>query len=170
MFQKGDLVVHPKYGTGTVSNVRTMSYKGVERTYFCIALTHNRGEVMIPADRVEQAGLRQPLRDTRLVEEVMETLPQALSDDARLRQLEIEDGLHSGDSLRLMQTLRDVCWREQMTKLSYKDRQLKESALNKLFEELTLGLSTPSETLKQTLERIIEQAMQRHIAVAGGSG
>ncbi|MFN8375445.1 MAG: CarD family transcriptional regulator [Anaerolineae bacterium] len=169
MFQKGDVIVHPKYGVGTVSDVRTMSYKGSERQYFCISLIHNRGELMIPKDRVEQAGLRLPLRDTAIFEAIMKDSPHTLEDDPRIRQQVIENKLNSGDYRQLMETLRDLCWREHIAKLSVKDRQLKESALNRLYEELTLGTAMTGEAAKHTLADIIESAMQRHLAAGVGA-
>lgn len=163
MFQKGDVIVHPKYGVGTVLDIRTMSYKGTERTYFCISLIRNRGELMIPVDRVEQAGLRLPLRDTTLLQSIMEDVPGTFEEDPRLRQIDIENKINSGDYQLLMQTLRDLCWREHITKLSTKERQLKESAVNKLLEELALNQLTTMDVLKRTVEAIIETAMQQHL-------
>jgi CarD family transcriptional regulator len=169
VFQKGDVIVHPKYGVGTVLDIRTMSYKGTERTYFCISLIRNRGELMIPVDRVEQAGLRLPLRDTTLLQTIMDDVPQAFEEDPRLRQIDIENKINSGDYQLLMQTLRDLCWREHITKLSTKERQLKESAVNKLLEELALNQMTTMDVLKRTVEAIIETAMQRHLEHAASS-
>jgi CarD family transcriptional regulator len=163
VFQKGDVIVHPKYGVGTVLDIRTMSYKGTERTYFCISLIRNRGELMIPVDRVEQAGLRLPLRDTTLLQTIMEDVPQTFEEDPRLRQVDIENKINSGDYQLLMQTLRDLCWREHITKLSTKERQLKESAISKLLEELALNQMTTMDVLKRSLEAIIETAMQHHL-------
>jgi CarD family transcriptional regulator len=163
VFQKSDVIVHPKYGVGTVLDIRTMSYKGTERSYFCVSLIRNRGELMIPVDRVEQAGLRLPLRDTTILQTIMEDTPQTFEEDPRLRQIDIENKINSGDYRLLMQTLRDLCWREQITKLSTKERQLKESAVNKLLEELALNPAMTMDVLKRTLESIIEAAMQRHL-------
>jgi RNA polymerase-interacting CarD/CdnL/TRCF family regulator len=166
LFQKGDAIVHPKYGAGTVLDIRTMNYKGTERRYFCIALVHNRGELMIPEDRLEQAGLRFPLRDASRIQAVMEEPPQPLEDDPRARQLELEHKINSGDNEVLMRMLRDLCWREHTAKLSLRDKQLKDSALNKLLEELALDQSTTADAVKLMLEHIIENAMQKHLAVA----
>jgi CarD family transcriptional regulator len=169
LFQKSDVVVHPKYGAGTVSDIRTMTYKGRERVYFCISLIHNRGELMIPLDRVEDAGLRLPLRDTTLLQTIMEDTPQPLDDDPRMRQLDIETRFNSGDYRVVMETLRDLCWREQQTKLSVKDRQLKDSAFSRLCEEFALNPAIAAENLAQTLERIIKTAMEHHLARAAGT-
>lgn len=169
MFQKGDVIVHPKYGAGTVSDIRTITLKGSERRYFCISLIHNRGELMIPEDRLEQAGLRLPLSDTTMLQTIMEAPPQVLEDDPRIRQQVIENRLNSGDYRLLMETLRDLCWREHIAKLSVKDRQLKESALNRLYEELTVSSTMTSETAKRTLGDIIESAMQQHLSASAGA-
>lgn len=168
MFNPGDIVVHPKFGAGTVQDIRTLDYHGTERRYFCIELVEGRGTLMIPMDRVEHTGLRLPMRDTRLIEEEMNKPPQPLVDDHRLRQAQLEKKIYSGDSRLVAQTLRDLCWRARSTKLSFTDHKLKENAFSVLLQELSLDSFLPAATIRLTIEAIIERAMQSHLAVDAG--
>lgn len=166
MFKTGDKVVHPKHGSGVVTDRRTMMYQDAEREYFCIELMDGRGSVMIPVDRVEETGLREPIRDTGLIMQVMNTTPEVLTDDNHLRQTGIETRISSGSALLLIQVLRDLCWRETTQHLSPTDKKLKESVLAKLMQELAMNRTLIAATIKPSIETIIQQSMEMHLANA----
>jgi RNA polymerase-interacting CarD/CdnL/TRCF family regulator len=119
---------------------------------------------MIPVERVEDVGLREPIRDTTLIRQVMDSTPEKLDDDARTRQLGIEEKISSGNIQLLAQALRDLCWRETVMQLSPTDRKLKQNAVAKIVEELTLDPLLLTATAKTNIETIIEESMQMHLA------
>lgn len=162
MFKTGETIVHPQYGAGVVVELRTITYQGRERNYFCIELLEKRGTLMIPAEDIEQAGLRLPMEDTRLLQEIFARPPEVLSDDPHTRQLHIEKNLNSGNLSQVIQTLRDIYWRENSHKLSFTDRKLKEQMLARIIEELALNPGHKVGAVKLALESMIEAAMQNH--------
>jgi CarD family transcriptional regulator len=164
LFNIGDSVVHPKHGSGVVTKRRTLQSSSGEREYFCIELVDGRGSVMIPIDRLEEAGLREPLQDIYQIQQIMEMPPDILVDDIHVRQTAIEGKLSSGDAHSLVEVLRDLSWRETVLHLSPTDKKLKEGALSKILQELGLNRRLVIATTRQNIETIIHQAMQRHLA------
>lgn len=164
MFKPGDAVVHPKHGVGVVVSQRTIQYRGSDREYFCIELVGGRGSVMIPVERVEEAGLRHPIQDINLIRQVMGDTPSALVDDTHTRQSGIEEQLGSGNIERLIQALRDLSWRETVQHLSPTDRKLKESALTRILQELASNPMMVMTNVRHSIEDIIQQSMQMHLA------
>jgi CarD family transcriptional regulator len=164
LFNIGDSVVHPKHGSGVVTKRRTLQSNSGEREYFCIELVDGRGSVMIPIDRLEEAGLREPIQDIYQVQEIMEMTPEILVDDIHARQTAIEGKISSGDAHLLIQVLRDLSWRETVLHLSPTDKKLKEGALSKILQELGLNRRLVISTIRQSIDAVIQQSMQMHLA------
>jgi CarD family transcriptional regulator len=166
LFNVGDSVVHPKHGTGVVTERRTIQYSDHQQSYFCIELTEGRGSVMIPVERVEQVGLREPIRDLTLIRQVLDSTPETLLDDPRIRQAGLEALTSSGSIERVATALRDLCWRETVSHLSPTDKKLKESAISKIVQELALNPLMVITTVRMNIEQIIQETMQAHLALA----
>ena len=58
MYDVGDKVVYPQHGAGVVVRRERKIVVGVEREYLTIQILHNDMTVMVPADGVEEAGIR----------------------------------------------------------------------------------------------------------------
>ena len=164
MVEIGDKVVHLRYGAGTVTGQRVMRRQGIRRPHYEITLADATGTLLIPEDAIEDAELRPALRDTNLIENVMEAPPDALHDNHRTRQGTIEKKLNSGQPVDIAQVLRDLTWRELTGKLTGTDRRLRKSALERLVGEIALGASQTSEAIQTRLDCIVDAAMQRHLA------
>jgi RNA polymerase-interacting CarD/CdnL/TRCF family regulator len=160
MFTTGDIVVHKRYGAGTVVGMRTLQRKGKDRRYFCIEMAGEAGTLMIPDGNVESDDLRMALNDTTLIKEVLFNPPEDLTDDHRLRKTTIETKLSTRNPRQVVQVLRDLCWREKIAQLTTTDERLKRSALDTLLKEL--NLNPKMQQAKQKVDDLIEQAMHHH--------
>lgn len=163
MFNTGDNVVHPRHASGIVTKRRTIQYQGDERDYFCIDLVEGRGSVMIPVERLDEAGLREPIYDIRQIQQIMEMTPDTLVNDIHVRQSAIEGKIRSGDAGSLIQVLCDLCWRETVLHLAPTDQRLRESILVQIIQELKFNRRLAVTTIRQNLETMIQQAMQRQL-------
>lgn len=168
MLEVGDAIVHLRYGAGTVTGTRTVTRDGEERLYYCIEIVNNAGTLLIPQDQIDEADLRYALGDTTLIERVMENPPEELDDKHQIRQSAIEKKLHSRNPRLIVQALRDLTWRQYTGRLTGTDKRLRDSAFEKLVNELTLSTSMAADTARDRVNHIIEDAMQHHQASAGG--
>lgn len=165
MFERGEHVVHPRHGAGTIVGTRTIERDGVPCRYRCIELLDDQGTVMIPEDQLEQAGLRKAIADARLIRTIMRRSPKTLPDHYRLRQERLKAKIASGDPRQLIQALRDLCWRERHRSLSSTDIALKTRAFRLLAHELALKSALEVDAAQNRLDAIIRKAMQAHLTV-----
>jgi len=166
-FKVGDRIVHLRYGAGIVIEPRIIERDAETCEYFCIELCSDRGVLMIPVSNVDDDEIRLAMSDANLIREIMHTPPAPLVDDHRVRQNEIKAQIKSGDPRQLVQVLRDLCWREQIGKLTFTDSQLKDKVHRLLAQELALNPSVAIESARNRIAAIIENAMQTHLAKHG---
>ena len=166
MFETGDLIVHPRYGAGTIKGMEPLQFDGEERTYYCIELVGDQGRLMIPEERMDGAGLRTAIADVQLIRDIMGEPPQDLANDHRERQAKIETEIATGDPRQIIGALRDLAWRERHGKLTVADGRLKSRVLQMVACELALHLSFDVEIARERLTAIIHNAMQSHQAAA----
>lgn len=162
MFAAGDTIVHRRYGAGTVIGIRKMERKGQERRYFCVEMIDEAGTLMIPENQIEADDMRPAITDTRLIRQVLFKTPEELTDHHRSRQTRIEEKLNTRDPRKIAQVLRDLCWRQQNSKLTATDIRLKKLALTSLIQELLLNPSFTLSKAEQRMEHLIEEAMAHH--------
>lgn len=164
MYEVGENVVHPRYGSGTVTEIRKFTVEGEEKRYVCIELVGDGGTAMIPISYLDDAGIREANTDLELVETIMGKVPNELQDDYRKRQSEIERKLKNGNFRKMVQALRDLAYRERVNKLSQGDMRLKDRLLTKIVHELSLNPRYKIASLKEKVQRITILAMDTHTA------
>jgi RNA polymerase-interacting CarD/CdnL/TRCF family regulator len=161
-FKRGDCVVHPRHGAGTMAGVRIIVRDGKKRRYHCVELIGDRGTVMIPEEHIADAGLRIAIADVDLIRNVMYALPDELPNDYRIRQSCIREKIASGDPRQLVQALRDLCWRERHKRLNATDTELKTRAFLLITYELAVKSALEVDAARRRLNGIIRKAMQAH--------
>lgn len=166
MFEPGDTVVHARHGTGIVQERRTIERDGTPRDYLCIELTSNNSLLMIPLDTLDEDELRDAEADFELVRDALVKPPETLENDHRERQSKIRSMLKSRDPRQLTRALYDLCWREYVNKLTFTDTQLRDQAYSLLSQELALNSTGAANDARRRIERLIDQAIERHAKVA----
>jgi len=58
MYERGDQIIHPRYGAGTVIGERELTFQGRTRAYHIVELVGERGEVMIPVEMATNMNIR----------------------------------------------------------------------------------------------------------------
>ena len=69
----GDKVVYPMHGAGEITGIEENEVGGVKDSYYVFRLPVGNMKLMLPVDKVAEAGLR-PLIDAAQVDEVIEVL------------------------------------------------------------------------------------------------
>ena len=168
MLEKGEQVVHARYGAGVVQGIREMTFAGKTRRYYCIELLDGQGQVMIPEDAVDEADIRTDIVEADFIRRIMNNEPLDLSNNYRTRQANIQKKVASGSPRQVIQALRDLCWRERERSLTITDSRLKTRAMRLVAQELALHLKLDLDTATQRLNEIIRQAMHTHQEVSTG--
>lgn len=162
MFQTHDHVVHPRHGAGTITGTRMITLGDKERRYYCIALVKNDSTVMVPADHLEDSGLRRASLSEDQIREIMAETPKLLSDNNRQREIEVKKRLETSEPAEIITLLRDIVWHGCRDKLTAADRRLRDRAQQMVTNELSLHAEIDVVTAENDLKAIIKDAMAEH--------
>jgi CarD family transcriptional regulator len=137
-FSQGDYVVYPAHGVGQIEGVETHTIAGMEVRLYAINFEKERMRLKIPVMKAEEAGLRK-LSTTDRLQDAMKTLKGR----SRVRRTmwsrraqEYETKINSGDPIAIAEVLRDLKRSNDDTEQSYSERQIYQSALERLAREV----------------------------------
>lgn len=162
-YEQGDRVIHPQQGAGMVVGIIQMDLTGEPVAYYRIELLNDAGVLMIPVMQAEELGLREARFSSEDIREILEHEPQELNDHYRARQARAEKLLTTGTLRQVVQVLRDFVYRERVNKLTTYDYKLKDRARKKVISEIAADAEVTLETAGRRLNKLIDQAMAKHI-------
>jgi RNA polymerase-interacting CarD/CdnL/TRCF family regulator len=162
MFDPGTAIVHNRHGAGIVLETRIMSYGGEKKEYFCMEKADNHTLVMIPMDALDSEEIREARADFEMVERIMRKEPRPLDNNHRVRQAAIEKIIKARQLRHLIATLRDLCWRENIHKLTTADTRLRNQIQTIITNELSLSPDAAMDKVRTRLNVIIAQAIHHH--------
>lgn len=154
MYSRGDQIIHPRYGAGTITGKKKLTFKGKTRSYHIVELVGNRGEVMIPVDSARDMNIRPAIEDLSIIEEVFSQPASELSDDYRSRQASIQKQIQTREPDAMATALRDLYWREQNDKLTSVELKMKSNLIKMLSHEIAVICA------EMTVEKANSQLMQ----------
>jgi RNA polymerase-interacting CarD/CdnL/TRCF family regulator len=163
MLRIGDAVVHPSHGAGVLEETQTWRVSGVERQYHRIELASGRGTLFIPTNQVQEAGLTPVPGDAEPIISVLLDQPRDLSADYQKRKAGIAAKVRSGDVTLVAAALRDLAWRDQESKLSDGDAQLKVEAQALLASVLAVQLDLDIDAATHHLNLTVNHAIQSRL-------
>ena len=137
-FTKGDYVVYAAHGVGQVEGVETQSIGGCDVKLYVVNFERDRMRLKIPVMRAKDSGLRALSSGDRMDDAI-----KTLKGRARIRRTmwsrraqEYETKINSGDPIAIAEVLRDLKRSNDESEQSYSERQIYESALNRLAREV----------------------------------
>ena len=137
-FNTGDFVVYPAHGVGQVEGVETQSIAGIDVTLYTISFEKDRMRLKLPMNKIKDSGLRKLTSKDRL-KDALVTL-QGKSKVRRTmwsrRAQEYETKINSGDPVSIAEVLRDLKRSNDESEQSYSERQIYQSALERLAREV----------------------------------
>ncbi len=138
MYERGDQIIHPRYGAGTVIGERELTFQGRTRAYHIVELVGERGEVMIPVEMATNMNIRPAIENLSVIEDVFDSPPRVLSDDYRTRQAKIQKQIQTRDPQAMAQALRDLFWREHIAKLTAVEMKMKSKLMLMISREIAV--------------------------------
>ncbi len=137
-FSVGDKVVYPAHGVGTVAAIETQEVAGYTLEVFVVTFDHEKMTLRVPTKKAKVAGLRH-----LAVEAVMSQALVTLKGRARIKRTmwsrraqEYEAKINSGCLVSLAEVVRDLYRSDSQPEQSYSERQLYESALDRMAREV----------------------------------
>ena len=137
-FDVGDYVVYPKHGVGRVIELQSEEIAGMQLELYVLRFEKERMTLRVPTNKVESIGMRK-LSSDKTLKEAMETLkgkPKVKRTMWSRRAQEYEAKINSGDLIMIAEVVRDLHRAEDQPEQSYSERQLYESALDRMVREL----------------------------------
>jgi CarD family transcriptional regulator len=167
-FQVGDTVVHPNYGAGVITEIEERRSLGPRKRYYSIELLGDeQTTVMVPLDREESVGLREPISKARLSRlwRILRGEPEDLPDEHKERYAVIEGKLEQGDIFQIAEAVRDLAWRrEEKNKLTKVGMRLYETGLGFLASELAGVQGSDVDTAEAQIAERLEASIGRALA------
>ena len=137
-FSVGDHVVYPAHGVGSVIGVETQEVAGMALEVYVITFDHEKMTLRVPTKKAKTAGLR-PLANVDVVSSALTTLKGRARVKRTMwsrRAQEYEAKINSGDLVSIAEVVRDLHRAENQPEQSYSERQLYESALDRMAREV----------------------------------
>jgi CarD family transcriptional regulator len=143
-FRKGDLVVYPAHGIGTVDHVRIEEVGGHKLNWIKISFAENRMSLRIPVRKAKDIGLRRPVTRQAFAEVL--TIIRGRPHTSRLvwtkRALEYQGKINSGCVKALAEVVRDLRPSLDGSESSFSRRSLFEAAIDRLATEFAAVFRT----------------------------
>jgi CarD family transcriptional regulator len=137
-FAVGQSVVYPAHGVGKVTAVEKQTVAGMSLEVYVVSFDQDKMILRVPTNRAEDSGMRS-LAGSKLVDDALKTL----GGKARIKRTmwsrraqEYEAKINSGDLISIAEVVRDLHRGEDQPEQSYSERQLYESALDRMAREL----------------------------------
>jgi CarD family transcriptional regulator len=138
VFAEGDHVVYPTHGVGRVERIATEEIAGHKLELIHITFEENRMTLRVPVAKARTAGLRK-LATRKQFDDAL----AVLKGKARVKRTmwsrraqEYEAKINSGDPLAIAEVVRDLHRNSGQPDQSFSERQIYESALDRLAAEL----------------------------------
>ena len=160
MCNPGDFVVYPTHGVGKVVAIETQEFAGCELQLFVISFDRDRMTLRVPVTKAEVSGLRR-LSTRKVMENALTTLKGRARTKRTMwsrRAQEYEAKINSGNPVFIAEVVRDLHRNASQPEQSFSERQIYESALERLACEVAAVEKIDKDKAEQKLEQILTGA------------
>ncbi len=157
MFKPGDYVVYPTHGVGKVIEIETQVISGHRLVLFVISFDKDRMVLKVPTTKVETSGLRK-LSSRKIMDGAMFTLKGKARTKRTMwsrRAQEYEAKINSGDPVAIAEVVRDLYRPNGQPEQSFSERQIYESARDRLALELAAVDKSDMESATEKMEEML---------------
>lgn len=158
-FEVGQHVVYPAHGVGVITGIEKESVAGIDLEVYVVSFEQDKMILRVPTARAKASGMR-ALAGSKLVDDALKTL----TGKARIKRTmwsrraqEYEAKINSGDLISIAEVVRDLHRAEDQPEQSYSERQLYESALDRMARELAAVENIDRESAMQKLSVSLAQ-------------
>ncbi|KAA2237107.1 CarD family transcriptional regulator [Salinarimonas soli] len=150
-FKAGEAIVYPAHGVGHITAIEEQEIAGFKLELYVVSFEKDKMVLRVPTAKAATVGMRK-LAEPDLVQKALDTLTGRARVKRTMwsrRAQEYEAKINSGDLLAITEVVRDLHRSEAQPEQSYSERQLYESALDRVVREIsTVNRITETEALK----------------------
>ncbi len=159
LFNPGDYVVYPTHGVGKVLSIETQEIAGHKLQLFVISFIRERMTLRVPTSKVETSGLRK-LSTPKIMDSALTTLQGRARVKRTMwsrRAQEYEAKINSGDPISIAEVVRDLHRDTSQPEQSFSERQIYESAIDRLSRELAAVEKIDKDQATEKLEGLLTE-------------
>ena len=159
-FSSGDLVVYPTHGVGKLEKIENQTIAGHELKVLVINFAKNRMTLSLPLIKANNAGLRS-ISSHDEIESTMGLLTKKIKATKGIwarRAQEYETKINSGSISSLSEVLRELHRDDDQPEQSYSERQIYQSALERLASEVAAVKAIEFDAACEELKNILKAA------------
>ncbi|MFN0264810.1 CarD family transcriptional regulator [Tepidamorphus sp. 3E244] len=162
-FKTNEYIVYPAHGVGKIIAIEEQEIAGAKLELFVITFEKDKMTLRVPTSKIANVGMRK-LSETDFVAKALETLTGRARVKRTMwsrRAQEYEAKINSGDLGSIAEVVRDLYRSENQPEQSYSERQLYESALDRMAREIAaVHGSTETEAI-QEIEKMLAKGPRR---------
>ena len=137
-FKTNEFIVYPAHGVGQIISIEEQEVAGARLELFVINFVKDKMTLRVPTSKVASVGMRK-LAEGGMVRRALETLKGRARIKRTMwsrRAQEYEAKINSGDIVAIAEVVRDLYRSDTQPEQSYSERQLYESALDRMAREV----------------------------------
>ncbi len=164
-FKANEFVVYPTHGVGKIVDIEEQEIAGAKLELYVIDFDKEKMRLRVPTNKVDTVGMRK-LSDKALVEQAL----KVLKGRARIKRTmwsrraqEYEAKINSGDLIAVAEVVRDLFRTDRQPEQSYSERQLYESALDRMAREIAAVKKYDEAAAISEIEGIMENSASRAV-------
>ena len=137
-YKTGEYVVYPAHGVGQIISIEEQEVAGLSLELFVIAFEQDKLTLRVPVAKIKSVGMRK-LAEEDMVKKALDTVTGRARVKRTMwsrRAQEYEAKINSGDLISISEVVRDLYRSDDQPEQSYSERQLYESALDRMAREV----------------------------------
>ena len=169
-FKTGEHIVYPAHGVGRIMAIEEQEIAGFKLELFVVTFVKEKMTLRVPTSKVAAVGMRK-LSVAPAIDKALEVLTGRARVKRTMwsrRAQEYEAKINSGDLISTSEVVRDLYRSEAQPEQSYSERQLYETALARLVDEVAAVENiTETEALKRVETSLSKSPRRARGAEAG---
>ena len=165
-FQQQDFIIYPAHGVGQILSVEEQTVADASLEFFVIYFAKLKLTVRVPTGKVASVGMRRP-SDKALIHNAKQLLsetPRKSRGTWSRLALEYGSKIHSGDVIAIAEVVRDLYRPGIESGQSFSERQLYETALDRLSDEVALVEAISREQAVAEVEGLLKAGQLKRVA------
>ena len=162
-YSVGDFIVYPSHGVGEITDIQTFEIAEEKLEMYNVIFDKEKMTLKIPTIKAKEIGIRKVSSRN----EMKKTL-EILKSKAKIRRTmwsrraqEYEAKINSGILIELTEVVRDLFRNSNQPEQSYSERQLYESARDRLAREVAVVEKTDDDNAVEKIETILNDATRK---------
>jgi len=167
-FKAGQFIVYPAHGVGEVIGIEQEVIAGFDIEVYVVKFEQDKMTLRVPTNKAAGSGMRSLSNDL-----VLKDAFTTLKGRARIKRTmwsrraqEYEAKINSGDLILVSEVVRDLHRTESQPEQSYSERQLYESAVDRMVREVAAIRKTDRDAALEDVLETLARARSRQAAKA----